>query len=116
MGQSQGYYGQEFYGDESFYSVKSDEYEEEVIYGKRPNSYQFEQSPDINRNVFTERKIGLKDNLHLLRDKANFVSLAIWQQVFDLQEHWDSSVHDASIFLIQLCAPKDSVLHFHKMK
>lgn len=43
------------------------------------------------------------------------MSLAIWQEVFKLQDDWDVSIREAASILIQLCAPEDSVRHFHKM-
>lgn len=44
------------------------------------------------------------------------MSLPIWQYVFDLQEDWDITIKEASAVLIQLCAPRDSIKHFYKVK
>ena len=62
------------------------------------------------------RQSNLGDSLIFFRRNSGFVSLAIWQQVFDLQEDWDSTIREAAIVLIQLSAPRDSVRHFHKVQ
>ncbi len=36
--------------------------------------------------------------------------------VFDLQDDWDITIKEASVVLIQLCAPRESVKYFNKSK
>jgi hypothetical protein len=36
--------------------------------------------------------------------------------VFDLQDDWDITIKEASVVLIQLCAPRDAVKYFDKVK
>jgi hypothetical protein len=47
---------------------------------------------------------------------TDFTSIALWQQVFRLQNDWDLRISEAASILIQLCAPRDSVRHFLKVK
>ena len=54
--------------------------------------------------------------MHVFRRNSYFVSLAIWQEVFDMQEDWNEQIRDAAETLTQLCAPKDSVKHFIQMR
>ena len=53
--------------------------------------------------------------MYIFRRNSAFVSIAIWQQVFDLQEDWNDQISQAAEVLTQLCAPKDSVRHFKQM-
>ena len=61
-------------------------------------------------------QIKITDHMQVFRNNSSFVSLAIWQEVFDLQDDWDQTISDSAQILIQLCAPKDSVKHFNKMR
>jgi hypothetical protein len=36
--------------------------------------------------------------------------------VFDLQDDWDITIKEASVVLIQLCAPRDAIKYFDKIK
>ena len=47
---------------------------------------------------------------------SGFVSVAIWQEIFDLQEDQNPLIRDAATSLIQLCAPCESVTHFLQIK
>lgn len=51
----------------------------------------------------------------MFRRNSQFVSLAIWQLVFEMQEDWNQQIRDAAEVLTQLCAPKESVKHFKKI-
>ncbi len=61
------------------------------------------------------KQIRLGECPNFFRRNSRFVSLAIWQKVFQLQEDWDCTIREAATVLIQLAAPKESVLHFHKL-
>lgn len=50
------------------------------------------------------------------RVNSNFISVAIWQLVFDLQEDWDNTIRDASVILTQLAGPREAMKTFHKLK
>ena len=67
-------------------------------------------SNDVSKNP------NLGENLEFFRRNSVFISLPIWEKVFDLQEDWDSTIREAATVLIQLAAPRESVLHFHKIK
>eukprot|EP01022_Parablepharisma_sp_SALTPOND_P015859 TRINITY_DN2272_c0_g1_i1.p2 TRINITY_DN2272_c0_g1~~TRINITY_DN2272_c0_g1_i1.p2 ORF type:complete len:1699 (-),score=191.91 TRINITY_DN2272_c0_g1_i1:6805-11901(-) len=58
----------------------------------------------------------ISTRLNFFKRNAEFVSLAIWQQVFDLQEDWDGTIKEAASVLIQLAAPRESVVHFWRIK
>ncbi len=58
----------------------------------------------------------LKDQFDFFRRNSDFVSLAIWQQVFDLQDDWDSTIKEAATVLVQFSAPKESVTHFTRVR
>ena len=36
--------------------------------------------------------------------------------MFELQDDWDITIKEASVVLIQLCAPRDAVKYFDKVK
>mmetsp|Transcript_23109 Transcript_23109/g.22521 ORF Transcript_23109/g.22521 Transcript_23109/m.22521 type:complete len:136 (-) Transcript_23109:1302-1709(-) len=55
------------------------------------------------------------ENLNVFRKNSVFVSLAIWQQVFNLQDDWDQTIREAASVLVQVCAPRDSIKHFYKI-
>lgn len=61
-------------------------------------------------------KVKISKNLEFFKRNSNFISLAIWQQVFDLQDDWDITIKEASVVLIQLCAPRDAVKYFNKVQ
>ena len=57
----------------------------------------------------------IHENLQYFRKNSSFVSLALWQQVFNLQDDWDPTIRDAASVLIQVCAPRESIKHFHSI-
>lgn len=71
--QGQGYYGEDVYGDDDWEERDANisSYEEDIMHANGGGGL-------YNPNFCTERKINIKEHLHLLRDKASFVSLAIW--------------------------------------
>ena len=60
----------------------------------------------------------VKINKHLafLQRNSKFVSLPIWRLVYNLQDDWDVTIKEASVVLIQLCAPRNAVQYFRSMK
>ena len=64
-------YGENIYGDDDWeeHPGNISVYEEEIMHAN---------GGLYNNNFCTERKINIKEHLHLLRDRASFVSLAIW--------------------------------------
>jgi hypothetical protein len=54
---------------------------------------------------------GVKINKHLqfLQRNSKFVSWPIWQLVYNLQDDWDVTIKEASVVLVQLCAPRNCV-------
>lgn len=61
-------------------------------------------------------KVKISKQLDFFKRNSVFVSLPIWQLVFDLQEDWDITIKEASIVLIQLCAPREAIQFFNKTK
>jgi|LauGreDrversion4_2_1035121.scaffolds.fasta_scaffold07160_6 hypothetical protein len=60
--------------------------------------------------------VKISKSLDFFRKNSKFISLSIWQLVFDLQDDWDITIKEASVVLIQLCAPRDAVKYFDKLK
>ena len=58
----------------------------------------------------------ISENQGFLRKNSDFISLAIWQQVMELQDDWDSTISDAARVLTQICAPRDSVELFTRIQ
>ena len=50
------------------------------------------------------------------RKHSQVIPLALWEQVFHLQDDWDPMIRDASSVLIQLSAPKEAVRHFYQLQ
>lgn len=61
-------------------------------------------------------KVKISKNMQFFKRNSEFVSLPIWQLVFDLQDDWDITIKEASIVLIQLCAPREAIQFFNKTK
>jgi hypothetical protein len=61
-------------------------------------------------------KVKISRNLEFFKRNSEFISLPIWQLVFDLQDDWDITIKEASIVLIQLCAPREAIKYFNKCK
>ena len=59
-------------------------------------------------------RVKISNNMDFFKRNSNFVSLGIWQLVFDLQEDWDITIKEASWVLVQLCAPRTAVNYFNK--
>lgn len=51
---------------------------------------------------FTNPWYRINDNLNFFKRNTKYVSLPIWQYVFNLQEDWDITIKEASAVLIQL--------------
>lgn len=45
---------------------------------------------------------------------SEHIPLAIWEQVFQLQNDWDSAIGDAAVVLTQLSAPRSAVKQFYQ--
>ena len=61
-------------------------------------------------------KVKISKSLDFFKKNSQFISLSTWQLVFDLQDDWDITIKEASVVLIQLCAPRDAVKYFDKVK
>ena len=51
-----------------------------------------------------------------MQRNSNFVSLPIWRLVYQLQDDWDITIKEASVVLVQLCAPRNAILYFQSLK
>lgn len=60
--------------------------------------------------------VKISKNFEFFKKNSQFISLSIWQLVFELQDDWDITIKEASVVLIQLCAPRDAVKYFDKVK
>lgn len=65
---------------------------------------------------FTNPWYNINENLDFFMRNTKYISLPIWQYVFDLQEDWDITIKEASAVLIQLWAPRESIRHFYQVK
>ena len=63
---------------------------------------------------FTAVKIN--QNLAFLQRNSQFISLPIWRLVYQLQDDWDITIKEASVVLVQLCAPRSAILYFQSLK
>lgn len=54
--------------------------------------------------------------LRVFRRNSEFISMPLWQQVFELQDDWDVTIREAAVVLTQLSAPRELVKHFQKAK
>ena len=61
---------------------------------------------------------GVKINKYLsfLQRNSKFVSLPIWRLVYALQDDWDITIKEASVVLVQLCAPRNAINYFKSLK
>ena len=59
---------------------------------------------------FTSVKIN--QNLQFLQRNSQFISLPIWRLVYQLQDDWDITIKEASVVLVQLCAPRNAIQYF----
>ena len=60
--------------------------------------------------------VKIHQNLAFLQRNSSFVSLPIWNLVYQLQDDWDITIKEASVVLIQLCAPRNAILYFQSLK
>lgn len=58
----------------------------------------------------------ISKNLDFFKKNSQHISILIWQLVFDLQDDWDITIKEASVVLIQLCAPRDNIKYFDRVK
>lgn len=58
----------------------------------------------------------VKKHLAFFQRNTKFVSLQIWKLVWALQDDWDITIKEASVVLIQLCAPRNCVLYLESIK
>ena len=56
--------------------------------------------------------VRINQNLAFLQRNSQFISLPIWRLVYQLQDDWDITIKEASVVLVQLCAPRNAILYF----
>ena len=61
-------------------------------------------------------QVKINQNLAFLQRNSDFISLPIWRLVYQLQDDWDITIKEASVVLIQLCAPRQAILYFQQLK
>lgn len=54
--------------------------------------------------------------LGFFQRNSSFVSNQVWKLVWGLQDDWDITIKEASVVLIQLCAPRNAVIYFEHLK
>ena len=57
-------------------------------------------------------QVKINENLAFLQRNSEFISLPIWRLVYQLQDDWDITIKEASVVLVQLCAPRQAILYF----
>ena len=60
--------------------------------------------------------VKIHQNLAFLQRNSQFVSLPIWRLVYQLQDDWDITIKEASVVLVQLCAPRNAIMYFQSLK
>jgi hypothetical protein len=60
--------------------------------------------------------VPINQHLKFFQRNSQFVSTKIWELVFNLQQDWDVTIKEASVVLIQLCAPRKCILYFQHLK
>lgn len=60
--------------------------------------------------------VKIQKHLGFFQRNSQFVSYQIWQLVYNLQDDWDVTIKEASVVLIQLCAPRNAILYFQANK
>ena len=60
--------------------------------------------------------VKIHQNLHFLQRNSQFVSLPIWRLVYQLQDDWDITIKEASVVLVQLCAPRNAIMYYQSLK
>lgn len=58
--------------------------------------YHYDRYEQRQKEALTRNQIKLKDHLLVFRRNSQFVSLAIWQQVFEMQDDWNEQIKDAA--------------------
>ena len=58
----------------------------------------------------------VRNEMNFFRRNSEFISLKIWERVFQLQYDWEGTIKEAATILIQLSAPKESVIQFWKSR
>ena len=58
--------------------------------------YHYDRYEQRQKEALSRNCIKVKEHLHVFRRNSSFVSLAIWQEVFDLQENWNAQIRDAA--------------------
>ena len=61
-------------------------------------------------------KVKISKNMEFFKKNSAFISNPLWKLVFELQDDWDITIKEASVVLIQLCAPRNAVKYFDKIK
>ena len=60
--------------------------------------------------------VRVNKHLQFYQRNSQFVSNYIWKLVWALQDDWDVTIKEASVVLIQLCAPRNAILYFEQLK
>ena len=63
---------------------------------------------------FSEIKIN--KFLAFFQRNSKFVSYQVWQLVYNLQDDWDITIREASVVLVQLCAPRNCILYYQSLQ
>ena len=58
--------------------------------------YHYDRYEQRQKEALTRNQIKLKDHLLVFRRNSQFVSLAIWQQVFEMQDDWNEQIKDTA--------------------
>lgn len=55
-------------------------------------------------------------NAESFKKHSDYIPIAIWEQVYHLQNDWDLTIREASVVLVQLCSPREAVKHFSQVQ
>ena len=60
--------------------------------------------------------VNIQKYRHFFQRNSTFVSLPIWRLVYELQDDWDITIKEASVVLVQLCAPRNAICYFEHLR
>lgn len=61
-------------------------------------------------------QVRVNKHLGFFQRNSQFVSYQVWKLVWQLQDDWDITIKEASVVLVQLCAPRNAIEFFESRK
>jgi len=61
-------------------------------------------------------QVNIQKHRQFFQRNSTFVTLPIWRLVYELQDDWDITIKEASVVLVQLCAPRNAICYFEHLR